>query len=189
MRRFHGGGRHLDELAADEIVLATYGMMRRDAAPARRDQLGPGRRRRGPARQEPRVAHRREALRAIPAPARVALTGTPVENHLSELWAILDWTTPGLLGTLAAFRRRYAVPIERDRDAEATARLAALVRPFLLRRRKTDPGIAPELPPKTETDQPVPLTAEQVSLYEAVVRETHGGDRRRPRASAGAAWC
>ncbi len=65
-----------------------------------------------------------------------------------------------------------AVPVERYRDAEATARFAALIRPFLLRRRKTDPGIAPELPRKTETDQFVPLTAEQVTLYEAMVRET-----------------
>ena len=108
----------------------------------------------------------------LPAPARIALTGTPVENRLSELWAILDWTTPGLLGQLEAFTRRIARPVELYRDADATARFAALVRPFLLRRRKTDPGIAPELPRKTETDQIVPLTAEQVTLYEAMVRET-----------------
>ena len=65
-----------------------------------------------------------------------------------------------------------AVPIERYRDPEATARFASLIRPFLLRRKKTDPGIAPELPRKTETDLFVPLTAEQVTLYEAMVRET-----------------
>jgi SNF2 family DNA or RNA helicase len=65
-----------------------------------------------------------------------------------------------------------AVPVERYRDAEATARFAGLIRPFLLRRKKTDPGIAPELPRKTETDLFVPLTAEQVTLYEAMVRET-----------------
>jgi SNF2 family DNA or RNA helicase len=91
---------------------------------------------------------------------------------LSELWAILDWTTPGLLGPLETFRRNVAVPIERHKDPETTERLARLVRPFLLRRRKIDPGIAPELPPKTETDQFVPLTTEQATLYEAVVRET-----------------
>jgi len=65
-----------------------------------------------------------------------------------------------------------AVPIERHQDPEATEAFARLVRTFLLRRRKVDPGIAPELPPKTETDQIVPLTAEQVTLYEAVVRES-----------------
>jgi len=111
-------------------------------------------------------------LRALPARARVALTGTPVENNLSELWALLDWTTPGLLGSLTAFRDRYARAIERGEDPEAAERLTRLVRPFLLRRKKSDPGIAPELPPKTETDHVVPLTAEQTSLYEAQVRET-----------------
>jgi SNF2 family DNA or RNA helicase len=113
-----------------------------------------------------------KALRTIPADARVALTGTPVENNLSELWAVLDWTTPGLLGPLSRFRARWAKPIEADQDTELAARLATLVRPFLLRRRKSDPGIAPELPPKTETDQPVSLTREQAGLYAAVVRET-----------------
>ncbi|MEV7728487.1 DEAD/DEAH box helicase, partial [Streptomyces sp. NPDC087917] len=113
-----------------------------------------------------------KALRTIPTPARVALTGTPVENNLSELWALLDWTTPGLLGPLGRFRSRYAEPVESGRDPQAAARLAALVRPFLLRRKKSDPGIAPELPPKTETDHPVSLSPEQAGLYEAVVRET-----------------
>jgi SNF2 family DNA or RNA helicase len=95
-----------------------------------------------------------------------------VENNLSELWAILDWTTPGLLGRLGTFRTRYAQPVEGGNDPAAAQRLAALVRPFLLRRRKSDPGIAPELPPKTETDRAVSLTKEQTGLYEAVVRET-----------------
>ena len=92
-------------------------------------------------------------LRAIPAAARVALTGTPVENRLTELWAILDWTTPGLLGPLERFRRAVAVPVERYRDPDATERLARVVRPFLLRRRKSDPGIAPELP-RQDRDRP-----------------------------------
>ncbi|MGH3628221.1 MAG: DEAD/DEAH box helicase, partial [Sciscionella sp.] len=73
---------------------------------------------------------------------------------------------------LEAFTRRVAVPVERYRDPDATRRLAALIRPFLLRSKKTDPGIAPELPPKTETTLYVPLSAEQVTLYEAIVRET-----------------
>ncbi|AYY11536.1 DEAD/DEAH box helicase [Actinobacteria bacterium YIM 96077] len=120
------------------------------------------------------------AMRSVPAPARVALTGTPIENNLSELWAILDWATPGLLGSHAAFRRRWADPIEsgrlepeRRRAAdEATKQLNRLVGPFLLRRRKSDPGIAPELPSKIETDRPFPLSAEQVALYDRVTRET-----------------
>jgi SNF2 family DNA or RNA helicase len=115
----------------------------------------------------------------------VALTGTPVENRLSELWAILDWSTPGLLGPLERFRRSVAVPVERYRDPEATERLARMVRPFLLRRQKSDPLIAPELPPRTVSDLPVPLTTEQATLYGAEVAEAmdritqHTGIERR----------
>ncbi len=171
VRRFHGGGRHLADLAVDEVVLVTYGVVLRDSA--RLAEVGWGLVVADEAQhaKNPFSRTARE-LRAIPAPARIALTGTPVENRLSELWSILDWTTPGLLGHLEAFTSRIARPVELYRDADATARFAALVRPFLLRRKKTDPGIAPELPPKTETDQIVALTAEQVTLYEAMVRET-----------------
>ena len=171
VRRYHGGGRHLEDLAVDEIVLVTYGVVLRDSA--RLGGVGWGLVVADEAQhvKNPLSRTARE-LRALPASARIALTGTPVENRLSDLWAILDWTTPGLLGPLEAFTSRVAMPVERYRDAEATARFAALIRPFLLRRKKTDPGIAPELPPKTETDLFVPLTAEQVTLYEAIVRET-----------------
>ena len=171
VRRYHGGGRHLQDLAVDEIVLVTYGVVLRDSAPLAEVGWGLVVADEAQHAKNPLSRTARE-LRAVPAPARIALTGTPVENRLSELWAILDWTTPGLLGHLETFTRRVAVPVERYRDADATARFASLIRPFLLRRRKTDPGIAPELPRKTETDLFVPLTAEQVTLYEAMVRET-----------------
>ena len=171
VRRYHGGGRHLQDLAADEVVLVTYGVLRRDSARLAEAGWGLVVADEAQHAKNPLSRTARE-LRAVGAPARIALTGTPVENRLSDLWAILDWTTPGLLGHLEAFTRRVAVPVERYRDAEATARFAALVRPFLLRRRKSDPGIAPELPRKTVTDLFVPLTAEQVTLYEAMVRET-----------------
>ncbi|SDC13591.1 DEAD/DEAH box helicase [Actinokineospora iranica] len=170
VRRFHGAARSLDG-ATDGFVLTTYGTMRLDA-----ERLGGHRWGLLVADEAQHVKNpssgTAKALRAIPAGARVALTGTPVENNLSELWAVLDWTTPGLLGTLGHFRTRWAKPIEADHDDATADRLARLVRPFLLRRRKSDPGIAPELPPKTETDQPVSLTHEQAALYTAVVRET-----------------
>jgi hypothetical protein len=171
VRRYHGGDRHLEELAADEVVLVTYGVVRRDRAVLAEVGWGLVVADEVQHAKNPLSRTARE-LRAIPAPARVALTGTPVENRLTELWSILDWTTPGLLGPLERFRRSVAVPVERYRDADATERLARVVRPFLLRRRKSDPRIAPELPAKTETDRVVPLTAEQATLYEAVVRET-----------------
>jgi hypothetical protein len=171
VRRYHGGGRHLRGVARDEIVLVTYGVVLRDSAELAGVGWGLVVADEAQHAKNPFSRTARE-LRALPAPARIALTGTPVENRLSELWSILDWTTPGLLGHLETFTRRVAVPVERHRDAETTARFATLVRPFLLRRKKSDPGIAPELPPKTETDLIVPLSAEQVTLYEAVVRET-----------------
>jgi superfamily II DNA or RNA helicase len=171
VRRYHGGGRHVRALATDEVVLVTYGVVLRDAAELAGVGWGLVVADEAQHAKNPLSRTARE-LRVLPSAARVALTGTPVENRLSELWAILDWTTPGLLGHLESFIRRMAIPVERHRDPEATARLSAVVRPFLLRRRKSDPGIAPELPAKTETDLLVPLTAEQVTLYEAVVRET-----------------
>ncbi|MFG2727180.1 SNF2-related protein [Streptomyces canus] len=171
VRRFHGPRRELDGLADGEFVLTTYGTMRLDAPRLAEAAWGMVVADEAQHVKNPYSATARE-LRSIGARARVALTGTPVENNLSELWAILDWTTPGLLGRLGAFRGRYAQAIESGQDPAAAERLARLVRPFLLRRRKSDPGIAPELPPKTETDRAVSLTQEQTGLYEAVVRET-----------------
>ncbi|MET9518285.1 DEAD/DEAH box helicase [Streptomyces sp. NPDC002994] len=172
VRRFHGASRSLDALADGEFVLTTYGTMRLDAARlARTEPWGMVVIDEAQHVKNPYSATARQ-LRTLDAHARVALTGTPVENNLSELWAILDWTTPGLLGRLGTFRRHYAQSVEGGNDPAAAERLSTLVRPFLLRRRKSDPGIAPELPPKTETDHAVSLTAEQAGLYEAVVRET-----------------
>ncbi|WP_333736063.1 DEAD/DEAH box helicase [Streptomyces sp. IBSBF 2806] len=171
VRRFHGSGRDLEGLAGGEFVLTTYGTLRLDADRLGRTAWGLVVADEAQHVKNPCSATAR-ALRTIGARARVALTGTPVENNLSELWAILDWTTPGLLGRLGAFRTRYARLVEGGGDPVAAKRLARLVGPFLLRRRKSDPGIAPELPPKTETDHPVFLTKEQAGLYEAVVRET-----------------
>ncbi|MEV6113015.1 SNF2-related protein [Streptomyces sp. NPDC052109] len=170
VRRFHGPDRTLDGLQ-DGFVLTTYGTMRSAAAQLADRPWGMVVADEAQHVKNPYSATAK-ALRIIPAPARVALTGTPVENNLSELWALLDWTTPGLLGPLKSFRARHARAVENGEDEEAVARLARLVRPFLLRRKKSDPGIVPELPPKTETDHPVPLTREQAALYEAVVRES-----------------
>ncbi|WXH43258.1 DEAD/DEAH box helicase [Streptomyces netropsis] len=173
VHRFHGTGRALDAMTSG-FVLTTYGTMRASADLLAEHPWGLVVADEAQHVKNP-YSRAAVALRTIPAPARVALTGTPVENNLSELWALLDWTTPGLLGSLKNFRARHARAIESEDQgerAEAVERLGRLVRPFLLRRRKSDPGIAPELPPKTETDHPVPLSREQAALYEAVVRET-----------------
>ncbi|MEU6269376.1 DEAD/DEAH box helicase, partial [Saccharopolyspora shandongensis] len=169
VRRFHGASRSLAGLDGG-FVLTTYGTMRVDAAALAEHRWGTV-----VADEAQHVKNRlsgtAKALREIPASARVAMTGTPVENNLTELWAILDWTTPGLLGRIGDFRARWAHSVEDERDNPTAQRLSRLVRPFLLRRRKSDPGIAPELPPKTETDHLVELTPEQAALYERVVRQ------------------
>jgi hypothetical protein len=148
VRRHHGSARNLSGLAPEELVVAD------EAQHAKNPQTATAR-----------------SLRVIGGPARLALTGTPVENRLSDLWSILDWTTPGLLGPFERFVRTVATPVERHGDPLITQRLTLTTRPFLLRRKKTDPGVAPDLPPRTVTDVPVPLSQEQTTLYEAEVRE------------------
>ena len=115
------------------------------------------------------AAQQAVAARALRASHRFALTGTPVENRLAELWSILEYCVPGYLGPLAAFRRRFAVPIERYRDEDAAARLRAMVRPFVLRRLKSDPAVAAYLPSKQEMSVVCTLTREQATLYQAAV--------------------
>ncbi len=182
VRRHHGSRRDLADLRRGAtlpgtgpgpdpgFVLTTYGTMRRDAAALGEVPWDIVVADEAQHVKNPRSGTAR-ALRTIRSESRVALTGTPVENDLTELWAILDWATPGLLGSRLAFRRRWAAPIEAGVDPAVTARFADLVQPFLLRRRKSDPGIAPELPDKTETDHLLGLTREQVVLYEALVRD------------------
>ncbi|GGO73547.1 DEAD/DEAH box helicase [Nocardioides deserti] len=177
VRRFHGSSRDLAGLADGlpgtdpGFVLTTYGTARRDAASLAEvgwDLVV--------ADEAQHVKNARtataRALRTIPSRARVALTGTPIENDLTELWSVLDWATPGLLGSRNAFRKVWAAPIESGLEPTKARQFADLVEPFLLRRRKSDPGIAPELPAKTETDHPLRLTREQTVLYEAFVRDT-----------------
>lgn len=118
-----------------------------------------------------RLSKGAKAIRRLDAAHRVALTGTPVENRLSELWAIMDFLNPGLLGSPEGFRARYAVPIERYGQTEPAERMRAITRPYILRRLKTDPTIIDDLPEKVETKQYCRLTTEQAALYQAIVDE------------------
>jgi SNF2 family DNA or RNA helicase len=112
-----------------------------------------------------------QAARALKAGYRVALTGTPVENHVGDLWSILEFLNPGFLGSKTAFRRDFFVPIQANRDSEATGKLKRLTGPFVLRRLKTDKSIIADLPDKLEMKVFCTLTKEQASLYAAVVAE------------------
>lgn len=113
-------------------------------------------------------------IRSVQADFRVALTGTPIENRLSELWSILDFLNPGLLGTHAKFQRLYGNPIEKNNDTTVMERLRNLVSPFIMRRVKTDPKIIQDLPEKMENKVYCTLTREQATLYQALVESTMG---------------
>ncbi len=112
---------------------------------------------------------RARALRLIPARGRIAMTGTPIENRLSELWAIMDLINPGLLGSRERFAKTFARPIEAHGDARALERLRAMVRPFILRRGKDAPDVGLDLPAITVTKEYCTLTVEQAGLYQATI--------------------
>src|SRR5262249_30174958 len=112
-----------------------------------------------------------QAARALRGDCRIALTGTPVENNVGDLWSIMEFLNPGFLGPQAAFKRSFFVPIQANRDPEATRCLQRLTGPFLLRRLKTDKSIIADLPDKLEMKVFCTLTREQASLYAAVVAE------------------
>jgi SNF2 family DNA or RNA helicase len=117
------------------------------------------------------AAKQTQAIRSFKAGHRVALTGTPVENRLSELWSIMEFLNPGLLGSAADFRTRFATPIERYRDENQATLLKRVTGAFVLRRLKTDKSIIKDLPDKIEMKTFCNLTPEQASLYQAVVDE------------------
>jgi superfamily II DNA or RNA helicase len=169
----HGAGRLAGDdltatLAAADLVITTYGVATRDRAALARVQW---------ARvicdeaQSIKNAGTRQAqaVRAIPAGSRIALTGTPVENRLSDLWSLMEFTSPGLLGSAEKFRQRFAIPIERSGDEDAADRLRRITGPFILRRLKTDRTIIADLPDKLEMKVWCNLTPEQASLYQATV--------------------
>ncbi len=114
---------------------------------------------------------RARASRAVPADCRIALTGTPVENHVGDLWSIMDFLNPGLLGNYSYFRANFHRPIQVWKDQEAASRLKKITAPFILRRLKTDRSVITDLPEKIETREYCNLTREQVSLYKAVLDE------------------
>ncbi len=117
-------------------------------------------------------AKQSQAVRQLDAQFRVALTGTPVENRLSELWSILDFLNPGYLGPKNFFQRRFAIPIERYGDTASLRTLRSLVQPFILRRLKTDRSIIQDLPEKQEMSVFCGLSAEQASLYQHLVEQS-----------------
>jgi uncharacterized Zn finger protein/superfamily II DNA or RNA helicase len=166
---YHGQRRELDD-ARPDLLLTTYGVARSEAArlAALRWQvlvLDEAQLIKNPAAAQTR------AVKAVKAAVRIAMSGTPVENRLSEYWSIVDYAQRGHLGSLAHFTREYATPIQTHRDAAAAERLRRVIAPFVLRRLKSDRQIIDDLPAKLEQDQYCTLTPEQAALYQTVVGE------------------
>lgn len=172
--RHHGSDRLRDldamkeALAPHDVLITTYGMARRDADVFSRLRIGTLVLDEAQNIKNPTSAQSK-AIRTFDAARRVALSGTPVENRLSEMWSLMEFLNPGLLGTHDRFRREISLPIERDRDARAVRWLRSATAPFLLRRLKSDPDIAPELPEKETIRVFCSLTTEQAKLYQEAV--------------------
>jgi len=172
----HGPGRQQDGKAfraacqQHDIVITSYNLARRDAkllqgVDWQRVVVDEAQH-----IKNPKTAQTKAILK-LKAHHRLALTGTPVENRLMDLWSIFHFLNPGYLNTQAQFRKQFELPIQKNNDPVQSARLKKLVQPFILRRLKTDKNIIKDLPDKVENKQYCNLTKEQASLYEAVVKE------------------
>jgi superfamily II DNA or RNA helicase len=167
---YHGSGReeHLASLGPGAVLVTTYDILARDVDALSQIPLATA------LFDEAQALKNAQSLRAkaaaqIRADVRFALSGTPVENHLGELWSLFRIVLPGLLGSWESFRERFATPIERGRSAPRRRALAALLRPFLLRRTKEE--VARELPSKTEVERSITLSPDERITYEAVRQE------------------
>jgi SNF2 family DNA or RNA helicase len=164
------GGNFKSVAAAHDIVVSSYALLNRDLAHLGEVEWT------GVILDEAQNVKNSETLqakaaRSLNAVWRIALTGTPVENHVGDLWSLFEFLNPGLLGREAEFKREFFVPIQARQDGAAEARLKHLTGPFILRRLKTDKDIAPDLPDKMEMNVFCNLTREQATLYAAVVKE------------------
>lgn len=158
----------LEDLKPGDVLITSYDIVARDSEILKEIEWGTLVLDEAQAVKNARTKRAR-AAGGLNAKWRLALSGTPLENHLGELWSILRVVSPGLLGTWENFRRRFALPIERDGDQHRRDALAARLRPFLLRRTKT--RVAKELPARTEVLRPVELGDAERTIYDAARRE------------------
>jgi len=152
------------------VIISSYGLLQRDAkflqgVPWAGVVLDESQNIKNPETKQAKAA------RALKADYRIALTGTPVENNVGDLWSIMEFLNPGFLGSQAGFKRNFFIPIQAERDQEAARRLKEIIGPFILRRLKTDSSIISDLPEKMEMKTYCTLTKEQASLYAAVLED------------------
>jgi superfamily II DNA or RNA helicase len=166
---WHGADRHekVEELEDHDIVITSYALLRRDEEQLSKLKLSYAILDEAQQIKNPMSATARSAKK-LDSHRRLALTGTPIENRLSEIWSIFDFVSPGLLGDLNRFEQRYSGPIDRG-DSKAAARLRATIHPFVLRRTKEE--VAKDLPEKIEIEHQVDMGEEQAKLYGQVLQE------------------
>ncbi len=157
--------RLLERLGPFDLVVATYGVLQVDAEKLAEVEWGTAVLDEAQAIKNP-ATKRARAARGLKAAFRLVTTGTPIQNNVMDLYSLFAFLSPGMLGSLSRFRRRFAVPIERDGDARARARLRRVTAPFILRRLKSD--VLDDLPPRTEITHHVELSPEEGALYEAL---------------------
>ena len=165
---YHGSKRKLAPAEYD-LTITTYGIARSDAAKLKKHPwlllvIDEAQNIKNPATAQTK------AMKKIPADVRIAMSGTPVENRLSEYWSIFDFANKGLLGSLTNFNNEFAKPIQWDQDQRALYKFRKVTAPFIMRRLKSDKNIIQDLPDKIESNQYCKLTPEQASLYESVVQ-------------------
>lgn len=181
--RLHGDA-FAESAMQHDVVLTGYALAHRDAGDLRRVMwhriaMDEAQKVKNPA------SAASTAIRSLAARRRVALTGTPIENHLSELWSIMEVLNPGLLGSPSQFRERFVIPVEKMADQKRGQLLREMIRPFVLRRTKQDPEVAVNLPSKMEMRVFTSLTPEQAAMYERITAdmltsvENASGIRRR----------
>ncbi len=164
---WHGADRkqHNPEFSAHDIVITSYALVNRDASLLKAENFQMIVLDEAQAIKNP-SAKITQTLKEFNAPRRLCLTGTPLENHLGELWSLFDFLMPGLLGNRKLFSKHYRTPIESQQDIKAQVRLTQRIKPFLLRRRKEE--VASDLPPKTEIIKSITLEGDQARLYESI---------------------
>lgn len=170
VRLYHGLGRKLEGAGSYDVLLTSYGVVRSDAAKLKKikwhvlviDEAQ---------NIKNYEAEQSKAVKSIPAGTFIAMSGTPVENRLSELWSIMDFCNRGFLGSLSEFKQLYANPIQNQHDLVVAGKLRTITGPFLMRRLKSDKAIISDLPDKIEIDSFSHLTREQAGLYEKTLQK------------------
>ncbi|MBV6655790.1 MAG: DEAD/DEAH box helicase, partial [Mameliella sp.] len=168
---YHGANRDLEVLKHADLVITTYGVVRSDSAKLSKQKwlitiIDEAQNIKNP------TTAQTKAVKKIKSPIKIAMSGTPVENRLTEYWSIFDFANKNYLGTLSKFKDNYAKPIESERDQAQLDQFRKVTAPFILRRVKTDKTIIKDLPDKVEKDQFCELTSEQAAIYQNVIDST-----------------